>query len=236
MSYVINKVDLKFEEMNVRRSTRRLVLHHAAAKICSVEDVHRWHFENGWSGIGYHFFVRKDGTIWQGRPIEMVGAHAYGYNSDSIGICFEGNFENEAMPKAQKDAGKWLVSYVLGLYPTITTIQRHKDLMATACPGRNFPFTEIKKGVSATNKTTTTTKGDSKVNVQLDVLKVGSTGAQVKALQRMLYAMGYKLGNNPIDGDFGAKTEDAVCSYQKKNGLVEDGIVGQNTWTKLLGA
>jgi peptidoglycan hydrolase-like protein with peptidoglycan-binding domain len=52
----------------------------------------------------------------------------------------------------------------------------------------------------------------------------------------MLYAMGYKLGNSGVDGDLGSKTEDAVCAYQKKNGLVEDGIVGKNTWTKLLGA
>ena len=89
---------------------------------------------------------------------------------------------------------------------------------------------------TTTNKTTTTSKGDSKVNVQLDVLKKGSEGEQVKALQRMLYAMGYNLGDkNPIDGDFGTKTDSAVRSYQDKNGLTVDGIVGQNTWSKLLG-
>lgn len=237
MAYEIKKNNLIFDDMNTRRWTKRLVIHHAAATKCSVEDIHRWHKENGWSGMGYHFLVRKDGSIWEGRPIDKVGAHAYGYNNDSIGICFEGNFEKEKMSTAQKNAGKWLVSYVKGLYPTITTVQRHKDLGSTACPGRNFPFTEIKKGTTATtNKTETTTKGDSKVNVQLDVLQKGSEGAQVRALQRMLYAMGYNLGKNPIDGDFGSKTEDAVCSYQKTNGLVEDGIVGQNTWTKLLGA
>jgi peptidoglycan hydrolase-like protein with peptidoglycan-binding domain len=75
------------------------------------------------------------------------------------------------------------------------------------------------------------------VNVQLDVLKKGSKGKQVKALQRMLYAMGYNLGDKkPIDGEFGSKTDSAVRSYQDKNGLKVDGIVGQNTWTKLLGA
>lgn len=85
-------------------------------------------------------------------------------------------------------------------------------------------------------KTNTTTKGDSKVNVQLDVLKEGSKGEQVKALQRMLYAMGYNLGSAGVDGDFGAKTDAAVRSYQKKKSLEVDGIVGQNTWSKLLGA
>ena len=84
--------------------------------------------------------------------------------------------------------------------------------------------------------TTTTSKGDNKVNVKLDVLQKGSKGEQVKALQRILYAMGYDLGSAGVDGDFGTMTNDAVCSYQEKNELKVDGIVGQNTWTKLLGA
>lgn len=105
--------------------------------------------------------------------------------------------------------------------------------------GRPKYDAEPKKTTSSTtaNKTTTTSKGDSKVNVQLKVLKNGSKGDQVKAVQRMLYAMGYNLGDKkPIDGDFGEKTENAVSSYQKKNGLKVDGKVGQNTWSKLLGA
>lgn len=101
------------------------------------------------------------------------------------------------------------------------------------CPYIKY-ITEPKN--TTANKTETTSKGDNKVNVKLDVLQKGSKGEQVKALQRMLYAMGYELGNNPIDGDFGTKTDDAVRSYQKKNGLTVDGIVGQNTWSKLLGA
>lgn len=73
------------------------------------------------------------------------------------------------------------------------------------------------------------------VNVALTVLKKGSNGEQVKALQRLLQAMGYNLGSNPIDGIFGSLVDAAVCSYQKSNGLTADGIVGQQTWNKLLG-
>lgn len=78
-------------------------------------------------------------------------------------------------------------------------------------------------------------KVESTVNIKLNVLKKGSEGEQVKALQRMLYAMGYNIGSNPIDGDFGSKTDAAVRAYQKKNGLAVDGIVGEKTWSKLLG-
>ena len=76
-----------------RGKTELLILHHAAAKTCSADDVHRWHLQNGWVGIGYHFFVRKDGSVYRGRPENAIGAHTVGYNSVSIGICFEGNFD-----------------------------------------------------------------------------------------------------------------------------------------------
>ena len=75
------------------------------------------------------------------------------------------------------------------------------------------------------------------VTVRLLVLKKGSFGEEVKPLQRLLHAQGYGLGSlNPIDGDFGSMTDTAVKVYQKDNGLEVDGIVGQETWTHLLGA
>ena len=81
-----------------------------------------------------------------------------------------------------------------------------------------------------------TTKEENTVNVTLNVLQKGSKGEQVKALQRLLYAMGYSLGSkNPFDGNFGSKTDGAVRAYQKDNGLTVDGIVGAKTWNSLLG-
>ena len=91
-----------------RKSTGRIILHHADAKNCSAEDIHRWHLNNGWSGAGYHFLVRKDGKVYRLRPEDKVGAHAYGANYNSLGICFEGNYMEEDMPEAQKEAGKEL--------------------------------------------------------------------------------------------------------------------------------
>lgn len=77
-------------------------------------------------------------------------------------------------------------------------------------------------------------KEENTVNIELKVLREGSENYTVKALQRMLYALGYNLGSNPIDGIFGSKTDAAVRSFQKTNRLEVDGIVGQATWTKLL--
>ena len=71
--------------------------------------------------------------------------------------------------------------------------------------------------------------------VTIPVLKSGSKGGKVKALQAMLKGYGYGLGIWGVDGDFGAATVKAVQQYQKKNGLTADGIVGKATWAKLLG-
>ena len=79
--------------------------------------------------------------------------------------------------------------------------------------------------------------GAGKVNVELDKLKKGSKGEQVKTVQRILRMMGYKGSNGKdlsIDGDFGSNTKYAVEEFQRKNGLGDDGIVGVKTWPALL--
>lgn len=128
--------------LSKRSSTNRIILHHSACYSCSAEDIDRWHKAKGWTCIGYHFFVRKDGSIYRGRQEDCVGAHAYGANMDSIGICAEGNYEEETMNDIQKNSLKELVAYMKNKY-NITKVQRHKDVCATACPGRNYPFDEI---------------------------------------------------------------------------------------------
>ena len=127
-----------------RSSTSLIVLHHAAAVKATANQVDQWHKGNGWSGIGYHFYVRKNGQIYRGRPIWAVGSHAQGRNSNSVGICAEGNFDTEAMPQAQKTAIKELLKYLKELYPN-ATIQGHKEVGATGCPGNNYPLAELKQ-------------------------------------------------------------------------------------------
>ena len=114
-----------------RSATRRIILHHAAAVTCTPQQVHQWHLANGWSGIGYHFFVRKDGSVYRGRPEDTVGAHAGNNNYDSIGVCFEGSFDREEMPAAQKQAGMELVAYLKQKYG-ISTVQRRSETVRLA--------------------------------------------------------------------------------------------------------
>lgn len=129
-----------------RSKTDYIVLHHAEAVKCTAQDVHSWHRANGWTGIGYHFFVRKDGTIYRGRPINVVGAHVQGMNSCSVGICAEGDYhtKDKSMPQAQKKAIIELVKYLKENYYPNAKIVGHKEIGDSNCPGRYYPLDEIR--------------------------------------------------------------------------------------------
>lgn len=99
------------------------------------------------AGIGYHYYVRKDGSIYRGRPENMAGAHCNGINSISIGICAEGNFSEETMPNVQKQALIELVKDIKSRYD-IKWVRGHKEILSTSCPGTNFPLEEIKNVIA----------------------------------------------------------------------------------------
>lgn len=201
-----------------------IVLHHAASS-GSVEDVHNYHLSLGWAGIGYHFYVRKDGSIYAGRPEDWIGAHTTGHN-EKIGICAEGDFEKEKMGAAQKNAIIWLLEYLREKYGPLEVFG-HRHLDVTACPGKNYPFSEIVKGKPLPDPDA--------VTVTLTTLGKGDEGEQVKALQRLLAGLGYDLGGFGADGIFGNATDRDVRSFQQGEGLTVDGLVGYNTWSHLLG-
>lgn len=127
-----------------RSKTDYIALHHAEASSCSAVVVDKWHKSNGWSGIGYHFFVRKNGSIYRGRPLDKMGAHVSGMNNCSIGICAEGNYMNETMPFVQKKAICELLVYLKGKYPD-ARIVGHREIGDSNCPGTNYPLEDIKR-------------------------------------------------------------------------------------------
>ena len=226
----IIETNLKFGAMTNRKTTSRIILHHAEASHCTAADIHRWHLNNGWAGAGYHFLVRKDGSIYRLRPENKVGSHAKGANSNSIGICFEGAYMTETMPDEQKEAGKELVAYLKEKYG-ISKVQRHSDVYPTSCPGTNFPFDEI-AGASGKDKDNSGNKNNSNNNSST-LLKVGSRGAAVQDVQKKLVALGYNVGSTGADGIFGNATKNAVVKFQGSVRISKDGIVGSQTLAKL---
>lgn len=133
---MIKNTNLKFNKLIKRNKTTALIIHHSCGT-GSVSIIHRQHLNQGWAGIGYHYYIRKDGQIYSGRPQWAVGSHCKGFNSISLGICLEGNFEKEEPTKEQLSSLKWLVEYLGNLFP-IQKIYGHRDLNATLCPGKNL--------------------------------------------------------------------------------------------------
>ena len=91
------------------------------------KEIDSWHRARGWNGIGYHYVIRRDGTIEQGRPEEQVGAHVAGHNANSIGICYAGGKGNHGWPEdnrtpAQRNSMINLVNELLEKYPEATVV------------------------------------------------------------------------------------------------------------------
>lgn len=117
-----------------------------------AETIEQWHRANGWLAIGYHYIIKRDGSIQNGRDLdgdgnilEEVGAHAYGYNSRSVGICLVGGVGDDGMP----DANFSLMQYI-SLKQCIEQVMRevrhqrqkpqiigHRDISNKACPSFN---------------------------------------------------------------------------------------------------
>lgn len=98
----------------------------------TAEDIHKLHLSFGWEGIGYHKIIRKNGGLENGRPEFWKGAHVYGHNHESLGICLIGNgFFNKKQFNTLKEL---LVSWKRK-YPQ-AKILGHRDFVNTnkTCP------------------------------------------------------------------------------------------------------
>lgn len=130
-------------------------IHHALSPNCTAQDVHRWHLANGWKGIAYHYFVRKDGSVHRGRQEIHEGGGLMGAeNKGKIDICLEGCYTDYAVngkvltekvvPQAQLDALVWLVNDIKTRW-VIEAVKRHADYASAKkegkdCPGKYFPW------------------------------------------------------------------------------------------------
>jgi len=104
----------------------------------------------------YHFIVGPTGKVFKGQPIEKPAWNCGNYriNLISIAVCALGNFEKIEMPKAQKESIIRLVRKLKDEFNVpIENILPHREIVATECPGKNYPLDEIIKGVMAVKLT-----------------------------------------------------------------------------------
>lgn len=123
------------------RKIDKIIIHCSATpegKSFTVADIDRWHRDRGWQGIGYHYVIYLDGSTHKGRSEEIIGAHCFGQNAHSIGICYIGGLDASGKAKdtrtpAQKKALHELVSDLKTRYPE-ATVHGHNEFANKDCP------------------------------------------------------------------------------------------------------
>ena len=99
------------------------------------EDLHRWHVkENGWSDIGYHHFIKFDGSVHHCRPVKYQGAHCKAVNDKSLAICLEGGHKGvNNFTTIQKRMLRLLIDEIKSTYPNAAVVG-HNHFDDKACP------------------------------------------------------------------------------------------------------
>lgn len=132
------------EKLEALDEVKKIIIHHTAGSGGeSVEDIHAYHQRQGWAGIGYHYFIDRNGTVYRGRPEWAIGAHAYGYNSDSLGVCLAGNFSDTVPFLGQLRSLIYLTADLCARsWIDVDAVYGHGYLPGgehdTACPGTNL--------------------------------------------------------------------------------------------------
>lgn len=140
----VKDTHLTYGSLSNRLVTDMVVIHHTGNPTdddLSAHEINASHKAMGWAAIGYHYVIRKDGTVEQGRPHWTTGAHAYGENWHTIGIHVCGNFELAEPTDKQIESLAMLIATVCkdyGLPIDKDHVVAHRDLMATACCGTNL--------------------------------------------------------------------------------------------------
>lgn len=132
-------------ELNLKKSKRtikEIIIHCAATpegKDFTVDDIRKWHLAQGWSDIGYHYVIGRHGELWEGRPVDNVGAHCVNHNRYSIGVCYVGGVAKDGKtPKdtrtlQQKAQLILLLQELRKLYPN-AKIYGHRNFAKKDCP------------------------------------------------------------------------------------------------------
>lgn len=125
------------------REINKIIIHCSATpegREHDVEDIRAWHKARGWKNVGYHYVIKLDGTIQVGRNLRQQGAHAYGHNADSIGICYIGGMTKggkkakDTRTKAQKQAMAQLVWKLNEEFGGNLEVIGHNEVSNKACP------------------------------------------------------------------------------------------------------
>jgi N-acetylmuramoyl-L-alanine amidase len=125
------------------RELKRIILHCSATpegRDVTTEEIRRWHTSppRNWRDIGYHYVIRLDGSIEQGRPLDLAGAHVRGHNKDSVGVVYVGGTDADGKPKDTMTHQQLFSLYKVvvslrNLFGPLT-LHGHNEFSNKACP------------------------------------------------------------------------------------------------------
>ena len=215
--------NLKFKKP--RRRVERLFLHCSASDRAShdnVATIRKWHKARGFSDIGYHFFIHKNGKISRGRDIEKIPAAQQGNNRGTIAICLHG-LKKSNFTTAQFKSLRKFSKDINNAYFNNISFHGHKEVSPKACPVFDY------KDVLKLDKYGSLGLDSTIINVDLPTefveLNYGDNGKRVEILQKLL--------SIKVDGDYGKKTLKSVKSFKRQNGLYPSGIITEDVWDLL---
>ncbi|GAB5506697.1 MAG: hypothetical protein Rhirs2KO_18600 [Rhizobiaceae bacterium] len=214
----------------MRKRTDYLVVHVTATPPSldiGAKEVDAMHKARGWSGIGYHFVIRRDGRIERGRDERAIGAHVAGFNSASLGIALVGGVDGRGRPENNMTAEQFtsletLLRDLAKRYPD-AEVCGHRDLSPDrdrdgviepheylkACPCFDAIPWARERGLPAAS-----IRGTWDADAPAPA---AGPDKRIVYLQKLLRMSGYEFG--PVDGIIGPKTEAAIGRFQAAAGL-----------------
>lgn len=205
----------------------------AAGEIRLLLAYHRYHLHSmKTGGFDYNLAVGPiTGNIYEGRGLDIVGAHAGGANTPNIGVVLIGGPGNltEAGKRGLREA------YALACRHTGKTLRQlaHRDVNRTGCPGDEIAAWVHAGGLTGGSVPGTASGGGGGSNYRPGDITVG---VSVKQVQERLVAHGFSVGKHGIDNDMGDDTINALYAFQGAQGIKKDAVVGPDTWRRLSAA
>lgn len=127
---------------------QQVVVHHSATKSTAAGSnptaYAQYHVsQRGWAGIGYHFVIQPDGTVYQTNRLEAIANHVQNANTKSVGICLSGNFDEEKPTALALGSLVWLIRYLNATLGKNLPIRAHNEFAPKSCPGAGISVKEV---------------------------------------------------------------------------------------------
>jgi peptidoglycan hydrolase-like protein with peptidoglycan-binding domain len=219
----------KGKPVPIATPVRDLFLHHTASPDGGPETVRaiqRFHQDTrGYADIAYTWlYSPRDRVFYEGRGPAVAGAHTRNHNRTAHALCVMGNYEISAPPRhVIEDLAEWARWHGGTWGPD--QYRGHRDVGSTACPGKHLYAMMRDINLRAREEQPPPAPP---VQQQLPpTIRLGAVGDDVKLMQAAVM---------PHDGIFGTVTDQALRDYQRRHGLVADGICGPATWRSILAA